>query len=42
MSLDASQIELPDSLMEYLDCLPTQKEIASCKLKGSIKVLVTE
>lgn len=42
MSLDASQIELPDSLMEYLDCLPTQKEIASSKLKGSIKVLVRE
>ena len=40
ISLDASQIVLPDSLMDYLDGLPTQKEIASCKLKGSIKVHV--
>ena len=27
MALDSSQIELPESLMEYLDELPTQKEI---------------
>lgn len=40
LSLEASQIVLPDSLMDYLDCLPTQKEIASCKFKNSIKVLV--
>lgn len=42
ISLDASQIILPDSLMDYLDCLPTQKEIASCEFRKSIKVLVRE
>lgn len=42
ISLDASQIILPDSLMDYLDCLPTQKEIASCEFKKSIKVLVRD
>ena len=28
MALDSSQIELPESLMEYLDELPTQKDIS--------------
>jgi hypothetical protein len=29
ISLDSSQIELPVSLQVYLDCLPTQEEIAN-------------
>ena len=33
--LDASQIELPDSLMDYLDELPTQKEISGIKVSGT-------
>lgn len=33
--LDASQIELPDSLMDYLDELPTQKEINGIKVSGT-------
>lgn len=33
--LDASQIELPDSLMDYLDELPTQKEISGFKVSGT-------
>ena len=35
MPLDASQIELPDSLMDYLDELPTQKEISGFKVSGT-------
>ena len=35
MPLDASQIELPDSLMDYLDELPTQKEISGIKVIGT-------
>jgi hypothetical protein len=34
LALDSSQIELPDSLMEYLDELPTQKEISGVKVDG--------
>jgi len=34
LALDSSQIELPDSLMEYLDELPTQKEIIGVKVDG--------
>jgi len=33
MSLDNSQITIPDSLAEYLDTLPTQKEIANHRPK---------
>ena len=33
--LDVSQIELPDSLMDYLDELPTQKEISGIKVSGT-------
>lgn len=33
--LDASQIELPGSLMDYLDELPTQKEISGIKVSGT-------
>ena len=33
--LDVSQIELPDSLMDYLDELPTQKEISGFKVSGT-------
>lgn len=33
--LDASQIELPDSLMDYLDELPTQKEISGIRVSGT-------
>lgn len=33
--LDVSQIELPGSLMDYLDELPTQKEISGIKVSGT-------
>jgi hypothetical protein len=33
--LDVSQIELPGSLMDYLDELPTQKEISGFKVSGT-------
>lgn len=33
MSIDSSQIELPNSLMVYLDCLPNQNEISLHKPK---------
>jgi TPR repeat protein len=35
LALDASQIELPESLAEYLDELPTQKEISGHKVEGN-------
>lgn len=41
MALDYSQIELPDSLAAYLDCLPTQKEIAGHKPPQSRKLPIT-
>ena len=42
ISLDSSQIELPNSLLVYLDCLPTQKEIANYRPKASVWLPVKE
>ena len=42
ISLDSSQIELPNSLQVYLDCLPTQKEIANYRPKASVWLPVKE
>lgn len=33
MALDTSQIDLPDMLVDYLDALPTEKEIANFNIK---------
>ena len=42
ISLDSSQIELPNSLQVYLDCLPAQKEIANYRPKASVWLPVKE
>lgn len=42
ISLDSSQIEMPNSLQAYLDCLPTQKEIANFRPKASVWLPVKE
>lgn len=42
ISLDSSQIEMPNSLQVYLDCLPTQKEIANFRPKASVWLPVKE
>lgn len=42
VSLDTSQIVLPSSLQVYLDCLPTQKEIANYRPKVSVWLPVKE
>ena len=35
LALDSSQIKLPDSLMDYLNELPTQEEISGVKVAGN-------
>lgn len=42
ISLDSSQIELPNSLLVYLDSLPTQKEIANYRPKLSVWLPIKE
>lgn len=42
VSLDTSQIVLPSSLQVYLDCLPTQKDIANYRPKVSVWLPVKE
>ena len=42
VSLDTSQIVLPNSLQVYFDCLPTQKEIANYRPKVSVWLPVKE
>ena len=42
ISLDSSQIELPNSLQVYLDCLPTQKEINNYRPKASVWLSIKE
>jgi len=42
VSLDTSQIVLPNSILVYLDCLPTQKEIANYRPKASVYLPVKE
>jgi hypothetical protein len=39
LALDAKQIIIPDSLMDFLDELPTPEEIASCNPPLSVKVV---
>ena len=42
ISLDSSQIKLPNSLQVYLDSLPTQKEITNFRPKASVYLPVKE
>jgi hypothetical protein len=35
LALDSSQIKLPDSLMDYLNELPTQEEISGVRVAGN-------